>query len=232
MDNLNINYKKEVDILVEKYPVMHAMIRRTCTNTVIEAGSASAKNAQPQTVTAYVNCRLMPDESVDDLLPLFKSKIDQRFGDQPNDPKIEIGLDVDYRTSHAPASDINGVIPKALSKLSQEYFSGGIPVFPTMLAGATDLRFLRKIGIDAYGFGPIILSDSDKKRAHGIDERLYLKNRVLASKFFINVVLDVSAPNGGLNAPGLFSLPTMKHKKSFNFSNAFEHEGHGDSCQH
>ena len=46
------------------------------------------------------------------------------------------------------------------------------PVAPTMIAGATDSRFFRRRGVDAYGFSPFTLSADDAGGIHGADERI------------------------------------------------------------
>ncbi len=226
---LSVKYKNEVKLLESKYPVVHALLRRTCTTTVVEAGSASAKNAQPQTATAFVNCRLMPDETVDQLLPVFKKAIDQSFGDKATDPKITIDLDIDYRKSHGGASDINGIIPKALKKYADNYFKG-IPVIPSMLTGATDLRYLRKMGIQAYGFGPVIISDNDRKRAHGIDERIFAGKLQSGIEVFSGLVLDIASPSSRKPASEKAVYPGEVSKS---FKHAFGDElPHNSNFQH
>lgn len=43
--------------------------------------------------------------------------------------------------------------------------------------------------IPAYGIGPVIISDYDRKRTHGIDERLYMPNLGPALEYFKQLVL-------------------------------------------
>jgi acetylornithine deacetylase/succinyl-diaminopimelate desuccinylase-like protein len=222
--NLTKSFPKEIKILEEQYPVVFALLRRSCTTTVLEAGGATAKNAQPQTATAYVNCRLMPDESVDNLLPQLQQVVNKSFGTTPESPSVSIAMDVDFRSSHAGASDIEGLIPQLFKKYAQSYFKG-IPVVPSMLAGATDLRFLRKLGIQAYGLAPILVSDNDKRRAHGIDERIFEDNLKYGLEMYANVVFDVVAPSSRQPASVVSQYP---HQPSKNFKHAFDGEG----CRH
>lgn len=230
-ENLYTKYKKEVKALEEGYPAMHALIRRTCIPTVVNAGSDTAKNAQPQIATVYINCRLMPDETVPDLLAYFQKKINLKLGKLETDPNIKIEIDIDQTSGHAGASSITGLVPGILSKYAETYFKG-IPVIPSMLTGATDLRYLRKMGIDAYGFAPLIVSDSNKRRSHGIDERLATVNLISGIEMFHNFMIDIVAPSSRVPASSL----TYKKPISKNFKNAFgEVEAdhiHGSGCQH
>jgi acetylornithine deacetylase/succinyl-diaminopimelate desuccinylase-like protein len=50
--------------------------------------------------------------------------------------------------------------------------AGPIPVLPFLTTGATDLRYFRNLGIPAYGFFPIILSNEELFRMHGKNERI------------------------------------------------------------
>ena len=69
-----------------------------------------------------------------------------------------------------PASEINEELVTVIEDLSEEHWPG-VPVIPSMSAGATDSRFLRAAGIPAYGHTGFA-RDVDDVRAHGQDERI------------------------------------------------------------
>ena len=54
--------------------------------------------------------------------------------------------------------------------------TGPIPVLPFVTTGATDLRHFRELGIPAYGFFPITLSNQELFRMHGLNERISVRN--------------------------------------------------------
>jgi acetylornithine deacetylase/succinyl-diaminopimelate desuccinylase-like protein len=49
-------------------------------------------------------------------------------------------------------------------------------VLPYLTPGATDSRFFRRAGMQAYGFMPMLLDSSELSRIHGIDERVSTAN--------------------------------------------------------
>ena len=50
----------------------------------------------------------------------------------------------------------------------------GVPVIPTMSSGATDSRFLRNIGMPAYGVSGLF-TDPVNNGVHGLNERLEVR---------------------------------------------------------
>jgi acetylornithine deacetylase/succinyl-diaminopimelate desuccinylase-like protein len=51
----------------------NAMLRTTCVATMLEGGHA--KNALPQLAAANVNCRVLPEDAVDDVTSTLKAVI-------------------------------------------------------------------------------------------------------------------------------------------------------------
>ena len=66
-------------------------------------------------------------------------------------------------------------IMQAVTRATQEVF-GDIPVIPTMLAGATDSRFFRTLGVPAYGVSGLFMDPTTDARAHGRDERMRIQS--------------------------------------------------------
>jgi acetylornithine deacetylase/succinyl-diaminopimelate desuccinylase-like protein len=67
----------------------------------------------------------------------------------------------------------------------------GVPVVPTMSTGATDSRYLRGIGIAAYGVSPLVFSRAEANAAHfahGPDERSSLRWFAPISDYWRSVV--------------------------------------------
>jgi acetylornithine deacetylase/succinyl-diaminopimelate desuccinylase-like protein len=146
--------------LIRENPIHAAMFSTTCVATLLSAGTKI--NALPTEAQASVNCRLLPDENVDDVHQLLKKII--------NDPEIEVRLE-GQPGSKSPSPDLNGEIPTLLRKLAKETWPDA-PVLPMMQNSTTDSLYLRQRGIQAYGFFPLALSEQDYLRAHGVDERL------------------------------------------------------------
>ncbi len=140
----------------------NALLRTTCVATRLQAGHAN--NALPQTATANVNCRMLPNDSLERVQATLKRVL--------ADDRITVS--VVGEAVPAPASPINPTILKKLEELSTKLY-GGLPVVPIMDAGASDSKYLRIAGIPTYGV-PGMFTDVDDDRAHGKDERLRVKD--------------------------------------------------------
>jgi len=140
----------------------NALLRTTCVATRLEGGHAN--NALPQTAAAIVNCRMLPDDSLQNVQSTLKRVL--------ADDRISVSLAAE--AIPAPASAINPVIVRKLEELSARLY-GGIPVVPVMDAGASDGKYLRIGGIPTYGV-PGVFQDVNDDRAHGKDERIGVKD--------------------------------------------------------
>ena len=142
-------------------PPYNAQLRTTCVATRLEGGHAD--NALPQLARAMVNCRIVPGQTVDD--------VQQTLTRTLADPKISITPV--RRDTTSPPSPIHKELVAAAEQLTKKFWPG-IPVVPTMSAGATDGRFLRNAGIPTYGHSGVA-ADLFDVRAHGRDERVSIK---------------------------------------------------------
>ena len=143
-------------------PYYNALLHTTCVATRLEGGHAN--NALPQTAAANVNCRMLPQDSLQNV----QSTLVGILADD------RISVTVVGEVVPAPASAINPSIVHTLEGLSAKLY-GGLPVVPVMDNGASDGKYLRIAGIPAYGV-PGVFTDVDDDRAHGKDERIGVKD--------------------------------------------------------
>lgn len=145
--------------IVEADPILSANLHTTCVATELSGGTRV--NALPADAKASLNCRILPDESGADV----QAKLVQVIGDgavqvQP------VGV-----FGKAGPSPVTGVdLDLARGVLARMW--PGVPVIPFLSLGATDSRYLRGAGTTSYGLNPLPMTESDMRRAHGIDERL------------------------------------------------------------
>jgi acetylornithine deacetylase/succinyl-diaminopimelate desuccinylase-like protein len=143
-------------------PYFNALLRTTCVATRLEGGHAN--NALPQTAAANVNCRMLPQDSLQNVQNTLKRVL--------ADDRIVVSIVGE--AIPAPASAINPEIVKKLEALSGKLY-GGLPIVPVMDNGASDGKYLRIAGIPAYGV-PGVFQDVDDDRAHGKDERIGVRD--------------------------------------------------------
>jgi len=136
----------------------NATLRTTCVATQIEGGHA--KNALPQLAAANVNCRVLPEDSVE----YVQSNLNRVIGDD------QVRLTISGDVSKGPASPMREDVLRAVSRLTDTLWPG-VPTVPIMVMGATDGLYLRAAGIPTYGVQGFFM-DRDDIRFHGRDERM------------------------------------------------------------
>jgi len=155
-------------------PPYNAQMRTTCVATRLEGGHA--ENALPQLARATVNCRILPGQPVEDI----QKQLEKVFAD----PKLTI-TPITHSTG-SEASALNKELVSAIEKLTAKFWPG-IPAVPTMVAGATDGRFLRNAGIPTYGHSGLA-ADIFDVRAHGKDERVEIKAMFEGEQYLYELV--------------------------------------------
>jgi acetylornithine deacetylase/succinyl-diaminopimelate desuccinylase-like protein len=156
----------------------NATLRTTCVATQIEGGHA--KNALPQLAAANVNCRVLPDDSVEYVKSALKGVI---ADDQVN-------LAIPGEVSKGPASPMRQDVLKAVSRLTDTLWPG-VPTVPIMVMGATDGLYLRAAGIPTYGVQGFFM-DRDDIRFHGRDERMGVRSFFEGQTFLYELVKTLS----------------------------------------
>jgi acetylornithine deacetylase/succinyl-diaminopimelate desuccinylase-like protein len=136
----------------------NALLRTTCVATMLSAGHA--ENALPQTARAVVNCRMLPDDSIENVIGTLTRVL----------ADSQIAISQISQMILSPLSPLRKDVMDNVEKLTASMWPG-VTVTPVMSTGASDGRYLRKAGIPVYGVSGIF-SDVDDIRAHGRDERI------------------------------------------------------------
>jgi acetylornithine deacetylase/succinyl-diaminopimelate desuccinylase-like protein len=150
---------KQFRSFVSDNPVYNALLRNTVTPTILEGGEKV--NVIPAESSISFDARLLPTQSHDH----FFKKIEKLAGKDVKVVPVGTGKS-DPLTSGYNTQYFKG-IKKAVTNLI-----GPIPVLPFLTTGATDLRYFRNLGIPAYGFFPITLTNEELFRMHGKNERI------------------------------------------------------------
>jgi acetylornithine deacetylase/succinyl-diaminopimelate desuccinylase-like protein len=139
-------------------PEYVGQIRTTCVATMINGGHAT--NALPQKVTANVNCRIFPGTPSEEVRKTLVKVIDDASATvtRANDGAIDSG-----------ASPLRPDVMAAVTKAVHARYPG-LPIVPSMSAGATDGMFFRALGVPTYGVSGLFMKSSDDF-SHGLNER-------------------------------------------------------------
>jgi acetylornithine deacetylase/succinyl-diaminopimelate desuccinylase-like protein len=144
---------------LDEHPIEAANLRTTCVATLVSGGTR--ENALPASASANVNCRILPDETPE--------QVRQELERIVADPKVQVKIEED--NGFGPSSPFEGAVVETIKTVAGQQW-GAVPVIPFMSRGATDSRFLRKRGTLSYGLRPYPMTEEDGRRHHGVDERI------------------------------------------------------------
>jgi len=139
-------------------PIYNSQFRTTCVATRLEGGHAN--NALPQTAKALVNCRILPDDTEENVVATIRRVV----------ADTAIKVELVWHPVPSPASPLVPEVVGPIERVTKAVWPG-IPVVPTMETGASDGLYLRNIGVPVYGVSGVAV-DVDDIRAHGKDERI------------------------------------------------------------
>ncbi|HOL08587.1 MAG TPA: M20/M25/M40 family metallo-hydrolase [Bacillota bacterium] len=157
---------------------VEAMFYNTVTPTIIKAGEKT--NVLPECCEVTLDCRLLPGETPEQFLEKLQNYI--------NTP------DVKFEIIHAAApteSPVNTELFRIMEETVREEDPRAVLV-PYLSPGGTDSRYFRQKGVTAYGFVPILITEEDLQRMHGIDERISIDNLERGTKILYNVIKKLS----------------------------------------
>jgi acetylornithine deacetylase/succinyl-diaminopimelate desuccinylase-like protein len=155
-------------------PDVNPQLRTTCVATMLEAGHAP--NALPQRAKATLSCRVMQGTTPEQV----KERLEQAI----NDPEVTVTIERRRDGSKPPVLTDEVMGPaKAMAKKLWP----GVPVIPSMTAGATDGRFLMNAGIPTYGMSGMFAKQGEFN-AHGLNEKIRVKSLYEGRQFLEGIV--------------------------------------------
>jgi len=158
----------------------NATLRTTCVATQLEGGHAL--NALPQLAAANVNCRVLPEDSVDFVQSSFRRVV--------ADDQVDVKLMSQFVES--PSSPLRPDLLKAVNRVTDTLWPG-VPSVPMMVMGATDGRYLRAADIPTYGVQGFFM-DREDIRMHGRDERMGVQSFYEGQTFLYDLVKILAKP--------------------------------------
>lgn len=160
--------------------LLNALVRTTISPTVIHAGVK--ENVIPDSCEFILDCRLVPGYA----RAQVRETLLELAGAYKNDLEIET-----IQTHDVSQSPIDDEFYKLIEQTVKEEIPG-VGTIPLMLTGATDSRFVRELGVKAYGFCPLStkmnLADREKL-IHNDNERVDLESLALGVKVMSRIAL-------------------------------------------
>jgi acetylornithine deacetylase/succinyl-diaminopimelate desuccinylase-like protein len=166
---------KAAEAVANRDPFLHSNLRTTCVATMLDGGHA--RNALAQRAGAYINCRIFPGHSVDEI----RAELEKIIAD----PEVKVTALPPLRPT-PPAPPLDPKVMDPARALVAQYFPG-VPLVPVMANGYTDSTFLTAVGIPAYGV-PGAWSDPDGNGAHGLNERIEVRSVYVGRDFLFDLI--------------------------------------------
>jgi acetylornithine deacetylase/succinyl-diaminopimelate desuccinylase-like protein len=169
----NPDDRAALDVLTAD-PSYNNLLRTTCVATQLDAGHAP--NALPQSAKATLSCRVMQGTTPEQV----KEALDKAIAD--DQVKVEIVRRRNGSNPPALTDEVMKPVRAAAAKLWP-----GVPIAPSMTAGATDGRFLMSAGIPTYGMSGMF-AVSGESNAHGLNEKIRVKSLYEGREFLERIV--------------------------------------------
>ncbi len=168
--------RSEVEERIRQSPEMQAMFVNTLNLTMLDAGIKA--NVIPAKSEAVIDCRLLPGQSKEDWIRQVRERI--------ADDRIEVEL---YSPDQGEPERVpwDTELFRAINDVVKEAMEDAV-VVPGMTIGGTDNRFLRAMGIPAYGFIPCLLSPEERRGFHGNDEFMTVENFQMGCELMYEIV--------------------------------------------
>ncbi|GEL18124.1 M20/M25/M40 family metallo-hydrolase [Pseudonocardia asaccharolytica] len=160
----------------------HACTHPMIAPTIVSGGSKI--NVIPDAVELQLDIRTLPGQSARDVEELLRDAL----GDLRD--RVEIDTEVAVEAS---ASAIDTPLWDTLRRVSARFHPGAATV-PYLVVGATDARFLRRLGATAYGYGMFsrkMTFEQFGTMFHGTDERIDVESLGLSVALWEDVCRDL-----------------------------------------
>jgi acetylornithine deacetylase/succinyl-diaminopimelate desuccinylase-like protein len=154
------------------------LLRDTISLTMMRGGYKI--NVIPEEAEMSFDCRLLPDTN------------EQRFVSDLRRAINDESISIDVRWPSVPTYITQWRDDSPMFQAIKSACSARVPrslVTPSISVVTTDARLFRSYGIPAYGLVPCLLTESDLKGYHGVDERISLNNLLLGIKIIFDITI-------------------------------------------
>jgi carboxypeptidase PM20D1 len=154
---------KALELMSKNDPEVRDLVTNKITLSGIEA-NMTALNQNSNTESAYLDVRLLPGTSVEEIIYYIKSVI--------NDDVVEIDI-IDHGMASA------GTLPEKyyamLASAIEKEFADSKAI-PMLFPASTDNNFFRSLGIPVYGINPMMVSGEQLKAIHNYNEFIKIED--------------------------------------------------------
>lgn len=154
----------------------NALLRTTTALTMVNAGNAD--NVMPGEVTATINYRMLPGDSVDIVMKRLRAQVAKALGNE----RFEL-MALPHASEASKVSPTESAPYQLINRTVREVFPGTL-VTPGLMIGATDSRHFSDISDHIFRFSPVRAKPEDLARFHGTNERISADNLAELIRFY------------------------------------------------
>lgn len=168
--------QEAVEAQIRRSPQLLAQFMNTLNVTMLQSGIKA--NVIPAKSEAVIDCRLLPGMTRETWRNMIVERID--------DPRVSVEFYLPNQEQPV-AIDWDTELYRTIESVIKGSMEDAI-VTPAMTIGGTDNRFLRELGIPAYGFIPCLLSAEEAAGFHGNNEFLTVENLNMGVELMYEIV--------------------------------------------
>jgi carboxypeptidase PM20D1 len=164
-------FKHPVLVKLQELPEGNAMIRTTTAPTMLQA--SPKENVLAREARATINFRLLPGDSVEDVLNHISKVVDDS----------RISIKKINATEASPVSSASTTAYKTIAETVSKVFPETISA-PLLVLGGTDARHYTSISSNVYRFLPVAIKSDEMTMVHGTNERIKVDGYRKAIQFY------------------------------------------------
>lgn len=161
-------------------PAANSRIRTTTAATIVHAGIK--ENVLPHEARAVVNFRILPGDSVADVLEHVRGQAG---------PEVQVSARQATATEPSPESDVESPVFRMIQTTIGQVFPGTL-VSPNLLGGGTDTKHYKDLTPNIYRFVPVRIQKEDLARIHGTNERVSVESYAGAVRFLVQLLRNAA----------------------------------------
>jgi carboxypeptidase PM20D1 len=174
-------FKGLIKSRLSRNPATNAALRTTAAKTIFEAGFK--ENVLPVEGRVIINFRIHPNNSISDVEEYVRRRV------RNNNIQIRV---LDRAREASPVTRRRTAHYRMLKGTIEDSFNP-VLVSPTLFVAASDSRHFHNLTPHIFRFRPIRASHDDRRRVHGIDERIRIENYLEMIHFQMNLIKNGSA---------------------------------------
>jgi carboxypeptidase PM20D1 len=160
-------------------PMTAAIVRTTAVMTMAEG--SKAPNVLAQEAKININCRIVPDDSVEKTLQRIQAKVGPNI-------KVSKMLGTDPTSVSSSQHRVFKLLESSILSIYPEYKC----VAPYLMVAATDSRVYDAMAEVVYRMAPFASMDKDLHTVHADDERLKIEDYFKGIELFRTLILSTS----------------------------------------